>query len=174
MKIFLIAGKAESGKGEVAKYIKEYYIYKHQKSVITEYAKYLKGYATELTDWDGSSATKPRKYLQEMGAKIRTINPDFFVNKMMQDFDIYKEYVDNIIISDVRMPNEIDIIKETFDNVVSINIENQFAPSKLSIEEQTDITEIALENYNNFDYIVVNDDLNVLKDKIFKLLEGIE
>ncbi len=173
MKIFLIAGKAGSGKGEVAKLIKEFYIYKHEESVITEYAKYLKGFAVELTNWDGNNATKPRKYLQDMGKKIRDINPDFFVNKMLQDFEVYKEYVQNIIISDVRMPNEIDIIKNTYDDVISINVENQFAPSSLSIEEQTDITEIALENYNDFDYILVNDDLEKLKDKIFKILEGI-
>ena len=64
MKIFLISGTAGSGKGEVAKLIKEFYIYKLESSVITEYSKYLKSFARELTDWDGNPNTKPRKYLQ--------------------------------------------------------------------------------------------------------------
>jgi len=42
MRIFLVAGKAGSGKGEVAKLIKEYYIYKLESCIITEYSKYLK------------------------------------------------------------------------------------------------------------------------------------
>ena len=63
MKIFLIAGKAESGKAEVAKMIKEYYIYQRKDAVITEYSKYLKEYAKEMTDWDGLKVNKPRKFL---------------------------------------------------------------------------------------------------------------
>ena len=41
MRIFLIGGKSGSGKGEVAKIIKEYYIYKLETCAITEYSKYL-------------------------------------------------------------------------------------------------------------------------------------
>ncbi len=174
MKIFLIAGKAESGKGEVAKFIKEFYIYKHEQSVITEYAKYIKLFAKELSDWDGNENTKPRKYLQDVGKKIRDINPDYLINNMLQDFEIYKEYAKNIIISDVRMPEEIDKIRNAYDDVYAINVENQYAPSNLSIEEQIDVTELALESYNDFDYILVNDNLELLKDKIFNILEEIK
>ena len=42
MRIFLIAGKAGSGKNEVAKLIKEYYIYKLEECAITSYSKYIK------------------------------------------------------------------------------------------------------------------------------------
>ena len=85
MKIFLVGGKAGSGKGEVAKLIKEYYIYKLENCVITEYSKYLKIFAKELTDWDGNPNTKPRKYLQELGDKIRKLDNKFFINKMIDD-----------------------------------------------------------------------------------------
>ena len=83
MKIFLIGGKSGSGKGEVAKLIKEYYIYKLEESVITEYSKYLKLYATELTDWDGNPVTKPRKYLQSIGDVARGIDSKFLINRMI-------------------------------------------------------------------------------------------
>ena len=49
-----------------------------------------------------------------------------------------------------------------------------FAPSKLTIKQQSDITETALERYTDFDYTIANDDINLLKDKVFKILEGIE
>ena len=41
MRIFLIAGKAGSGKNVVAKLIKEYYIYKVEECAITSYSKYI-------------------------------------------------------------------------------------------------------------------------------------
>jgi len=174
MRIFLVAGKAGSGKGEVAKLIKEYYIYKLENCVITEYSKYLKGFAKELTDWDGNPNTKPRKYLQELGDKIRKLDSKYFINNMIDDMKIYEELADNVVVSDVRFPDEIEDIKLNFDNVYAIYVENQFAPSKLTIEEQSHRTETALESYNEFDYILANDTMELLKDKVFKYLEGLE
>ena len=60
-------------------------------------------------------------------------------------------------------------LKENFDDVTSILVINNFAPSKLTIEEQSDITERALENYDEFDYIIANDDLAKTKEKVFKI-----
>ncbi len=174
MRIFLVAGKAGSGKGEVAKLIKEFYIYKLESCVITEYSKYLKNFAKELTDWDGNINTKPRKYLQELGDKIRKLDNKYFTNNMLTDLEIYEELVQNIVISDVRMPEEIEEIKLNYENVYAIYVENQFSQSKLTIEEQSHVTETALENYGEFDYVLANDTRESLKDKVFKYLEGIE
>jgi len=174
MRIFLVAGKAGSGKGEVARLIKEYYIYKLESCVITEYSKYLKKFATELTEWDGNPNMKPRKYLQELGDKIRKMDSKYFINNMIEDLNIYKELTNNLVVSDVRYPDEIEDIKLNYDNVYAIYVENQFSPSKLSIEEQSHITETALENYNEFDYVLANDVKDVLKEKVFKYLEGLE
>ena len=174
MRIFLIAGKAGSGKTEVAKLIKEYYIYKLEKCVITEYSKTLKTFTMELTDWDGNPNTKPRKYMQELGDKIRSIDEKYFINNMIDDIKIYVEYTDNLVVGGVRLPAEIEDVKLNYDNVYAIYVENQFAQSKLTLEEQSHITETALENYDEFDYILVNDTKESLKEKVFKFLEGIE
>lgn len=174
MKIFLIAGKAGSGKGEVAKLIQEFYIYKLETCVVTEYSKYLKEYAMELTDWDGNSNTKPRAYLQELGDKVRSIDEKFLTNRMLDDLRVYDTLADVVVIGDVRLPLEIEEIKLNYDDVYTICVENQFKQSSLSIAEQTHITETALDNYEEFDYILVNDDKEALKDKVFKFLEGVE
>ena len=144
MRIFLVAGKAGSGKGEVAKLIKEYYIYKLESCVITEYSKYLKNFVKELTDWDGNNRNKPRKELQEMGDKIRAVDEKYFVNNMIDDLKVFETLVDNVVVADVRFPQEIEDIKLNFDNVYSIYVENQFSESDLSIEEQSHKTETAL------------------------------
>ena len=174
MRIFLVAGKAGSGKGEVAKLIKEYYIYKLENCAITEYTKYLKNFAKELTDWDGNSNTKPRKYLQELGDKIRGIDSKYFTNNMLNDLRVYETLVDNLVIADVRMPAEIEEIKLNYDDVYTIYVENQFSNSDLTLEEQSHVTELALENYEEFDYILANDTKATLKEKVFKFLEGIK
>lgn len=174
MRIFLVAGNAGSGKGEVAKLIKEYYIYKLENCVITEYSKYLKMFTKELTDWDGNPNTKPRKYLQELGDLVRGIDNKFLINNMINDLKVYEKLVNNVVVADVRMPEEIEDIKLNYDNVYAIYVENQHSMSNLSLEEQAHITETALEDYHEFDYILANDDINTLKDKVFKYLEGIE
>ncbi len=174
MRLFLVAGKAGSGKATVAKLIKEYYIYKLEDSVITGYSKYIKMFAKELTDWDGQATTKPRGFLQKTGAELRKMDPNYFTRRMTEDIEFYQNHVNNVIIDDVRMPNEIEKMYESFDNVYSFCVVNQFAPSQLSIEEQADITETALEEYSEFDYMIINDDESTLKDKVFKILEGIE
>ena len=174
MKIYLIAGKAGSGKSEVAKFIKEYYIYAKKETVITEYSKYIKMFAKELTNWDGTNANKPRKFLQDFGSYVRYDmgEPKFFVRRMLEDIEIYDNYVDAVVISDVRYPIEIEEIKKEYPNAISIYVINQFGQSKLSIEEQMHSSELALEDYPNFDYTIANDNEKTLRDKVFKILEG--
>lgn len=174
MRIFLIAGKAGSGKSEVAKFIKEFFIYEKEETVITNFSKYVKNFALELSDWDGKDTNKPRSLMQKIGDDLRKIDPDYLADSMIRDMSYYEKVCQNVVVSDVRMPNEIEKIREAYDEVYVFYIINQFGTSKLSIEEQTHITETALENYNDFDYTLVNDDLKTLKDKLFKILEEIK
>ena len=117
MKIFVVGGKSGSGKGEVAKMIEEYYIYKLKKSVVTEYSKYLKEFAKELTDWDGVSQNKPRDFLQSFGSTIRSYDKYFFTKRMIEDINIYAlANIDVVIISEAHITetaledyNEFDI-----------------------------------------------------------------
>ena len=175
MKIYLVAGKSGSGKGEVAKIINEYYLSLNQKPIITSFSKYIKMYAKEIIGWDGNEP-KPRKFLQDLGVTIKENMdmPLFFVNRMIEDIKIYSLYRDVVIINDVRLPIEIDELKKTFNNVYSMYVINQFAPSKLSIEEQMHITETALENYSNFDITIVNDTIEKLDNRVINFIEGVE
>ena len=174
MRIFLVAGKAGSGKGEVAKLIKEFYIYKKEECAITSYSKYIKNFALELTDWDGTDVNKPRDFMQEIGDKIRKNDPYYFTSNMIKDISVYENYVQNLVIADVRLPEEIDEIRNNFDDVYAFYVVNQFGQSKLTIEQQSHITETALESYNDFDYTIANDTLENLKEKVFTYLEGLK
>lgn len=175
MKIYLVAGKSGSGKGEVAKIMKAHYLSLGKKPIITEFSKYLKMYAKEIIDWDGTEP-KPRKFLQDLGVTIRENMdmPLFFINRMMEDIKVYNLYYDVVIISDVRLPQEIEEMKKTFNNVYSVYVVNQFAPSPLSLEEQMHETETALENYSDFDITITNDNIEKLDDRVINFIEGVE
>lgn len=175
MKIFLIAGKSGSGKGEAAKLIREYYLARKEKPIITEYSKYLKMYAKEILGWNGKDP-KPRKFLQDLGVTIKENMdmPNMLINRMLEDIRVYELYFDAVIISDIRYPEEIEEMKKKYKDVYSIYMVNQFGTSKLSIEEQMHVTENALENYGNFDVTITNDDIDKLDDKIYAFLKEVE
>lgn len=175
MKIYLVAGKSGSGKGEVAKIIQEYYLSMGKKPIITSFSKYLKMYAKEVIAWDGTEP-KPRKFLQDLGVTIRENMdmPLFLVNRLIEDIKVYELYFDVVIIDDVRLPIEIEEIKKSFETVYSLYVVNQFAKSTLSLEEQMHVTETALENYSNFDITIVNDNIEVLDNRVIAFIEGVE
>ncbi len=172
MEIYLVAGKSGSGKGEVAKIIKEYYLAAGKKPIITGFSKYLKMYAKEIIGWDGNDP-KPRKFLQDLGVTIRENMdmPLFFVNRMIEDIKVYELYFDVVIIDDVRLPIELEELKKNFANVRSMYVVNQFALSKLTLEEQMHVTETALEDYDDFDITIVNDNIEKLDDRVIAFIE---
>ena len=61
-----------------------------------------------------------------------------------------------------------------FDNVLSIGVKRDNYSSDLSIDEMNDITETALDGYNDFDYVIYNDNIDSLKSDTFKLFEDIK
>ncbi|MCI8394810.1 MAG: hypothetical protein HFH86_04965 [Bacilli bacterium] len=173
MKIFILAGKVRSGKGEVAKSIKKYYDKSGQKTVITEFSKYLKIFAKEMTDWDLTDEKKPRKFLQEIGSYIRKNlrMPNFLIERMKEDFKIYEKFYENIVISDARFVQEIEYFKRNFPDVYIFYIINEHGNYDLSIEESNHESEHALDEYNEFDFMIVNDSKENLTKKMQEILE---
>lgn len=175
MQIFLIAGKAHCGKNTVAHVIKEYYESKKEKTVITEYSKYLKLFAREMLSWDGNEP-KPRTFLQELGSFIREdMHKEYlFINRMKTDLAIYEHFFANVIICDVRLPDEIDEIKKDYPNTLAILVENDLQTANLTVKEAAHETEHALDNYRFFDYVLHNTDIEKLKKDIYTILKNIE
>jgi hypothetical protein len=172
MRLFLVAGKAGSGKNEVAIFIKE--ILKN--TVITSFSKYIKLYTLELTDWDGRDISKPRAELQHMGDRLRAIDKDFLTKRLLEDIEVYKrEGISNVVISDVRLVNEVEFFKKIKDiEVVTIRVNSDTSRRNLTNDEKYHITEIELDNYNGFDYTVKNQFNENLKEEIIKILEGMK
>lgn len=173
--IYLIGGKARTGKGTVSKIIKEEYEKKGYKVCEIQIMRTLKNYLKDYFDWDGLEDTKPRKLLQEMGYDLirdKMNMPYFHIDHLTDDIKVLSNFFDIFIVSDIRLPIEIDTIKERFNNVISINIIKDNYISPLKVDEVNHITETALDNYKNFDYKLVNSNLDELKNDIIKIVDS--
>ncbi len=173
--IFIISGKAKAGKDTTANYIKMYANSKNFKTINLQFSSYIKMYAKNISNWDGSENNKPRVLLQDLGENIRkNINEYFFIKRIYEDILVYSNYYDIITISDARLPEELDIIKEYFPKAIKLHIiRPNFNPYK-SEEEKNHPTELALDNYKNFEHIIMNDKtLDDLKLKINELLDNV-
>lgn len=170
MNLIIISGKAGSGKSLVSDILKNKL---KEKTICLAYASYLKMYAKEIIGWDGNEATKPRTFLQQIGDEVKEINPNFLINRIIEDIEVYKKYFNNIIISDARFVDEIETIKNKYDNVISIHVYGK--ENNLTEEEKKHNTENGLNNYNLYDYEINNDgDLSSLELKINNILEDLK
>ena len=177
MRIYVISGKARHGKDTIAMDIKEIYEAKGLKVINLAYGSYIKEYAKKISNWDGCEDTKPRELLQELGTDVirMKIDKDFFVRRICEDIKVYSYYFDIITISDARFPNEMDWPKKYFDNVINVRVIRDGYDSVLSKKEQKHLTETALDEYNNYDYVIHNDGtLDDLKVKVSEVVRKVE
>ena len=117
----------------------------------------------------------PRLLLEIIGTDIvRTINPDIWVNSLMNDYISYadaisgtskiKKLYPNWIIGDVRFPNEVKAIKEKDGIIIRINRETNYVSNHSS--------EIALDDYEDFDYTIDNNNcIDCLIEKVKEILK---
>ena len=177
--IIIIAGRAESGKSTLANYLKDEYEAMNKKIVISPFAKYLKKYIEEITGEDINEKNKPRDLLQQISSKI--IKGDmkknnFFIDRQIDDIEIYSYFFDIVLIPDTRFPDEIELIKSKFKNVISIGISRGDYVSLLTQEQRNDVTETALDFYDKYDIKIKNikntDLKSIAKGLSIKILEG--
>lgn len=175
MRLYIIAGKARHGKDTVALAIRK--AYEGKKIINLGYSSYIKNYAMNISDWDGSEDTKPRDLLQNLGTEIirKQIDEDFFVKRICDDIKVYSYYFDVIIISDARFPNEILTPKKLFDNVVTVKVIRPDFDTNLTSKEQVHLTETALDEFNDYDFEIVNDGtIDELDSKVFDMVKKVE
>ena len=76
------------------------------------------------------------------------------------------------IVDDIRLPLEIETLKNRFPNSVSINVTREGYISPLEPSEQVHITELALNDYKNFDYEIVNSSIEKLNSDIISIIDS--
>jgi len=135
-------------------------------------------------EWDGLT---PRKLLQLLGTEAgrHIIHPNIWVNALFADFVcddcgqqecptdeedtgqmIHRSFPDWII-TDVRFPNEAQAIKDRGGILIRIN-RPQYLDNGLVIRKDEHLSETALDDYDEFDY-VINNDTNSVQDLVDKV-----
>ncbi len=166
-KIYALAGKARSGKDSASLIIKNYY--KGKKVLVYSCTMYLKKIIQKISDWNGDEETKPRDMLQKIGKEIKDVYPDYFIERMEEDIRFLSNYCDIIIITGVRLVKELEFLKSHGAFLIKVCKD---ADNNLTLEQKKDITEIDVDNYNDYDYVLNNNEgLEELEKKLIKILE---
>lgn len=177
MKLYLICGKAESGKNTFGDILKREYEKRNKKVCILRITAPLYEYAKNYFGWDGKEENKPRAFLQNMGIEVikKELGLKFFlVNRLSEDITILDKFFDVGIITDGRLIEEFDELKRLYPSIKLIRIFRSRHLNKLTMEEKNHITETDLDNYYNYDYEIdnVNSNLELLAREIILKEEG--
>lgn len=121
-----------------------------KEKIDTRYMKTPKLCCQECTkDKSSNCCWSPREILQNYGEFYRTIDHLFWVKHL---FDVIKNNnYENVIITDIRYPNEADPIIERGGYVIKINREN-----KDYINNKQHVSETSMGNYNNIAFVIEN------------------
>ena len=124
-------------------------------------------------NYDKEKDEKPRELLQTLGYDILQLKlkkKDFLLDYLITTIEVLDNYYDVGLITDGRLVHEIEVLKEKYPNIKTILLTNK-KDNKLTNKEKNHQTEIDLDDYKDFDYIVENKDMESLKLKALKIVE---
>ncbi len=177
MKIYVIGGKAKSGKNTFGEYLREELKEYGYKPCVMHITEPLYEYARNYFEWNERDSEKPREFLQKMGIEIirdKMGKKDFLLNRLYEDIEILSNFFDVFIITDARLIHEFESIKDKYDDVVTIKLIRRNYNDELTAEEEKHITEQEIKNYNDFDYIIENDNIDDLKRSALEIVRSEE
>ncbi len=177
MKIFVIGGKARTGKNTFGEYLREELKDYGYKPCVIHITAPLYSYARNYFEWDDKNDEKPREFLQKMGTEIikeKLGKKTFLLDRLYEDIEILSNFFDVFIIPDARLVEEFESIKKKYSNVVTIKLERKNYDDKLTEEEANHITETEILKYNDFDYVISNTGFKSLKDNALEIVRDQE
>jgi hypothetical protein len=176
MKLINLSGHAECGKTTVAKMLKEELQAGGKKVLLMSYAGYLKYICQAYFGWDGKKDETGRKLLQYVGTDlVRKRDPDFWVKTIVDFVKVFGRDFDFIIMDDCRFVNEVEYPIIHFVDACSVRINRPEHVNSLTEQQRLHPSEIALDDYNKFDYSIINPEgLDNLKSIATKLANTID
>lgn len=167
MKVIAISGHARNGKDTVAQMLQKQLREDGYTVLITHYADLLKYICKTFFEWDGRKDEKGRSLLQYVGTDVvRAKNPDYWVDFVSDILNLFDGRWDYVIIPDTRFPNEFNRLKERGFNAVHLRVVRPDFASQLTEEQQTHLSETALNDIAP-DYCIYNTgDLKELNNRV--------
>ena len=97
--------------------------------------------------------------------------PYFHIDRLTEDIKVLSNFFDVFIVNDIRLPLEIETIKKNFHDVVVIKVERINYETEMTVAQQQHKIENAMNEYTDYDYIVINDTLEQLKEDVIEILK---
>ena len=170
-----LSGLKRSGKDTIGSYLIQNYSCKR-----FAFADEVKRLARELFPEEFVQNDKPVDLLQWLGNTMRQRNPDVWINRLATMIQLTKDPVPNLVVTDVRYPNEVQALKNLGFTIVKVQV-----PVEASIERskatEVNFTEelllheseqLAQSNEQYYDYIIENTGtLEELYSKVEEMVE---
>lgn len=118
MKLAII-GKMGSGKSTLSQYLNDVYQFK-----VFSFGGAVKTHASEIFDL----STKDRSIIQNFAQKVKELDPDVWVKYLIKKM---KDESGNIVVDDVRFPNEYDALYKEGFTFVKLDIDPLFQIERL-------------------------------------------
>lgn len=169
MKIFVIGGRAKSGKNTFGRYLRDELKKYGYKPCVMRITEPLYSYAKNYFEWDENNDEKPREFLQKMGIEIirdKLGKKSFLLDRLNEDIEILSNFFDTFIITDARLEKEFRYFKEKYDNAVTIKLERSNYDDMLSEDERRHVTETEIDKLDDFNYIINNKSLDEMKKNV--------
>ena len=177
MKLFVIGGRAKTGKNTFGEFLREELKDYGYKPCVMHITEPLYEYARNYFAWDGNEDSKPREFLQKVGIEIirgKMGKKDFLIKRLEEDIEILSNFFDTFIIVDARLIHEFETLKKLYDDVVTIKLERSHYDANLTEEEANHITEKEVDQYDGFDYVLENRNLDDLKNAALEVVRNEE
>lgn len=173
-----LSGLKRSGKDTIGSYLIQNYGCKR-----FAFADEVKRLAKELFPEEFVQNDKPVDLLQWLGNTMRQRNPDVWINMLTTKILLTKDPVPNLVVTDVRYPNEVQALKNLGFTIVKVQV-----PVEVSIERckatEVNFTEelllheseqLAQSNEQYYDYVIENTGtLEELYKKVDEMVEVIK
>ena len=175
-KLFLISGKAESGKDSfyhLATEIREED--SNDAFARLSFGDEVKSVAYKAFKWDGKKDVKGRRLLQWLGDGAREYDENIWITRTIEHFGALKHGENSkVFFTDCRYPNEIELVKQYGEmwgyKVITVRVNRPNHVSKLTETQLLNTSETALDNYT-FDYVLENvGTLEEYKEKVARVL----
>ncbi len=176
MELYLIGGKARSGKDTLANLIAKQYQKAFKKTAILHMTEPLDELCKNYFGWDGKEETKPRELMQQLGIEIireKMNEKDLLKRHLVDKIEILSSFFEVIVVADLRLIEEFSYLKARYPKAIQIHLLREKENGLLENEKQH-LTERDLEQPYAYDYVLQNTTLESLEEEAKKMVEAQE
>lgn len=149
-RIIVFSGKQFSGKDTVAKILLNQF-QSFKRIGIGDAIKMRYGQKTGLSlDEIEKNKSVYRQDLIDLGDWGRAQNPDYWLNSII-------EYDGDTIVTDIRVPHELELFRSKGAFTVRVEASEEARAKRGVLSSKNDLTETALDNINDWDYVIHNE-----------------